>query len=59
MKVKVYDIEWDTDDESILKPTVDLPEEMEVEVDEEDEAIDRATDQTGFCIFSASTEEVQ
>jgi len=58
MQVKVSNIEWDIDsDPEDVLPV--LPESLVVEVDEEDEAIDKATDETGFCIRSASTEIVE
>ena len=53
MKVEVSNIDWDTDsDVEDIYP--DLPETIVVDVESEDEAIDVATDETGFCINSAS-----
>lgn len=55
MKVKVFDIDWDTDGED-----VELPSEIEVEVDDEfaddedelSEVIgDYLSDEYGFCHF--------
>lgn len=60
MKVKLHDIEWDTEiDGEIIE--VDLPSEMILEVEAEpgeeehiihDEALDKASDETGWCIRS-------
>jgi len=59
-KVKLTGIVWDTDGES-----VDLPTEMVVEVDTDDdhevmfdEAINVASDQTGWCIDIIEDNEV-
>jgi hypothetical protein len=58
MKFKVSNIEWDIDsDPEDVYP--DLPESLVVECDDEDEAVDKATDETGFCIKSASIEVVK
>ena len=54
MKVKVKNIEWDTD--GVDQDFLNLPDNMEVEVDNEDEAVDACTDKTGWCINSASVE---
>ena len=45
MKVRVFNIEYDTDGEDI-----NLPYEVFVEVEEEDNICDAVSDQTGFCV---------
>jgi len=54
MKVEVNDIEWDTD--GVDQDFLNLPDRMIVEVDDEGEAVDACTDETGWCIKSASVE---
>lgn len=46
MRIKIYDIEWDTDGED-----VDLPSEIIVETDNDDPEYlsDLITDEYGFC----------
>jgi hypothetical protein len=55
MKFKVSNIDWDTDGEKDLG----LPDSMAVEAEDESEAIDVCSDKTGWCIFSATVEEVK
>jgi hypothetical protein len=55
MQVLVSDIEWEADH---VDEVSQLPNEMTVEVDELDEAIDKVSDETGFLIRSANTEVV-
>lgn len=61
MKVRAFNIQWDTDGEDI-----DLPKEMIVDVDEDhfnddpDEAVgDAVSDESGFCHNGLSYEIVQ
>jgi len=54
MKVKVENIKWDTD--GVDQDFLNLPDSMIVEVDDEDEAVDKCSDKTGWCISSSSTE---
>ena len=49
MKVKVFNIEYDTDNEF-----VELPQELILEV--EDDICDAVSDETGFCVFSLQYE---
>lgn len=61
-KYRVYDIKWDTDGNDELAE--ELPKEMVVSVDSgienaKDEAVNAASDMSGFCILSASVEEVK
>jgi hypothetical protein len=59
MRVRLSEIVWDTEVDSVVHD-VDLPTEMVVEIDEEgfdddpsfleDEAMDSASDKTGWCI---------
>ena len=51
-KYTLTDIKWDTDGEN-----VDLPTSMRVSADDADDAVDVASDETGFCIPSAGVEE--
>ena len=51
MKVKAFNISYDTDGED-----VNLPYEVFVEVEEEDDICDAVSDQTGFCVFSLQYE---
>jgi len=47
MRITTTAIEWDTDGE-----VVDLPQKVELEVDDEDDIVDALSDQFGFCILS-------
>lgn len=51
MKVKAFNIEYDTDGEDI-----NLPYEVFVEVEEKDDICDAVSDKTGFCVFSLQYE---
>lgn len=53
MKVKLSNIDWDTDGEN-----VDLPSEMIVDVDDINEAVDAASNITCWCINNANVEIV-
>jgi len=52
MKIKTTEIDWDTDGDEITESI--LPQEVEVEVDNEEEITDALSDKYGFCIFSLS-----
>lgn len=54
MKIKVYNIEWDTDGEV----NADLPKEVIIDnpADEIDDIADYLSDEYGFCIFGFCTE---
>ena len=57
MKIKIYDIDWDTDGEVVD----DLPTEIIVEasaVGSLDDIADYLSDEYGFCVFSFITEIV-
>ncbi len=52
MKIKAYDIEYDTDGID-----VDLPNELTFDIEDQDfvpeyELADAISDKTGFCVFS-------
>ena len=56
MKVKVYNIKWDTDGYSIKK--LGLPKSIEMDVDEEslddpyyEDISDELSDEFGYCVF--------
>lgn len=51
MKVRVFNIEYDTDNEF-----VDLPQELYLEVENEDDICDIVSDETGFCVFTLQYE---
>ena len=55
MKIKLFDISWDTDGLQI-----DLPSEVVMEVDEdidlENEAADLLSDKFGWCVFGCDYE---
>jgi hypothetical protein len=51
MKFKLTNIKWDTDGERVK-----LPKSMIVECDDEEEAVDKASDETGWCILSSRLE---
>jgi hypothetical protein len=51
MKVRAFNIDYDTDGEDI-----NLPYQVFVEVDEEDDICDAVSDQTGFCVFTLQYE---
>ena len=53
MKVRAFNIDYDTDGEDI-----NLPYEVFVEVEDEEDIVDVVSDQTGFCIFSLQYEFV-
>lgn len=50
-RFRLTDIEWDADDSD-----ADLPESIVVEAPSADEAVDAASDKTGFCIRNATVE---
>ncbi len=54
MKYKVYDIVYETDGEE-----VDLPTEMTVEVDDEQEIANAVSDKTGWLVVSMDYEPVE
>ena len=57
MTVKLKAIVWDfdgKDDDEECDPN--LPSEVTVEVDDEEDAVDAASDKHGYCIKSAKTE---
>jgi hypothetical protein len=74
MKFQVSEIHWDIDDEykedyTIVKDEqamidedhgekLTLPESMIVEADDEDEAIDKCSDEYGWCIFNAVVKKI-
>lgn len=51
MKVRAFNIEYDTDGEDI-----NLPYEVFIEVEEEDDICNAVSDQTGFCVFNLQYE---
>lgn len=51
MKVKAFNIAYDTDGEDI-----DLPNEVFIEVDDEDDICDAVSDETGFLVNSFNFE---
>ena len=51
MKVRAFNINYDTDGEDI-----NLPYEVFVEVEQEDDICDTVSDETGFCVFSLQYE---
>jgi len=66
MKIRLYDIEWDTDnaDEEVNLPTeviIENPTESQIEaVDTYDnELADYLSDNYGFCLFSFASEIVE
>jgi hypothetical protein len=61
MKIKLTEIVWDIsgddgDAENGPATPPELPTEVTVEVDDEEDAVDAASDKHGFCIKSAKTE---
>lgn len=53
MKYLVKNITWDTtDDEGNPTQGVNLPDEVIVEAENEDDAMNKASDETGFCIYN-------
>ena len=51
MKVRVFNIEYDTNNEF-----VDLPQDLTLEVESEDDICDAVSDETGFCVFTLQYE---
>lgn len=51
MKARAFNINYDTDGEDI-----NLPYEVFVEVEQEDDICDAVSDETGFCVFSLQYE---
>ena len=52
MRYLITDIYWDTDNDDVFLPT-----SMEVNAESAIDAIDVATDITGYCIFGCSSVE--
>jgi hypothetical protein len=57
-KFNLTNIEWDKEVDGEIQD-VDLPESMQVEAEDEDSAVDVASDITGYCILSVSVEREQ
>jgi hypothetical protein len=68
MKIRCYDIKWDTDGEDVDLPSVDLPSEVFVDINTDDEDADLETlvneqgadalsDLYGWCVLSYQWEE--
>ena len=53
MKVRAFNIDYDTDEENIY-----LPYEVFVEVENEEDICDEVSNQTGFCVFTLQYEFV-
>ena len=51
MRYQCNRIEWDTDTDEDC-PAPDLPAELIVEADTEEEIADKLSDATGFCVLS-------
>ncbi len=54
MKIKITNIDWDTDEHN-----VDLPQQVELEVDHEDEIVDKLSDEYGWCIYKLNYEIIE
>ena len=54
MKIKTTSIKWDTDEH-----TVDLPQQVEIEVGHEDEIADKLSDEYGWCIHGLAYEIIK
>jgi len=53
MRIKTTNINWDTDGHEI-----DLPKQVELEVDHEDEIADKLSDEYGWCIHGLAYEVI-
>ena len=54
MIVKTTEIKWDTDgDEEVA---ASLPQQVEIEVEDEDRIADALSDKYGWCVFSVQIE---
>jgi|OM-RGC.v1.036085248 hypothetical protein len=51
MRIKTTRIDWDTDEHK-----VDLPQQVELEVDHEDEIADELSDEYGWCVHGLAYE---
>ena len=51
MRIKTTNINWDTDEYE-----VDLPQQVELEVEDEDEIADKLSDKYGWCIHGLAYE---
>ena len=60
MKVRFYDISWDTSDNSDDTTPPDLPNECCLDVDDdvdlEESGADKLSDEFGFCVYSFNYE---
>jgi hypothetical protein len=54
-KFLITNIKWDRETDGVTQ-LVALPSTMTVEAESEDEAIDQASDETGFCIKNAKVQ---
>jgi len=60
MKIKTTKINWDTTDEDAPDGhQVDLPQQVELEVDHEDEIADKLSDIYGWCIYGLNYEIIK
>ena len=60
MKIKTTKINWDTPDEDAPDGhQVDLPQQVELEVDHEDEIADKLSDIYGWCIYGLNYEIIK
>jgi len=56
MKYRIFDIDWDTDNEE-----VDLPDEIEIEIENKNDIYyihDKISDMYGFCMSGYLTEKL-
>ena len=60
MKIKTTKINWDiTDEDAPDGHQVDLPQQVELEVDHEDEIADKLSDIYGWCIYGLNYEIIK
>jgi hypothetical protein len=59
MKIRTTKIDWDTDNEDIDEEQIaELPQTVELEVEDEEEIADALSDEFGFCVFSFEYETI-
>lgn len=51
---RAYDIKWDTDGKA-----VDLPDDVYVRAEDENEVVDYLSDEFGFCVFGFDCEKIK
>jgi len=59
MKIRAFDIKWDTDGCSVPSLKSEMFFEVDADFDADEELADLLSDTTGFCVFGCDYEVVE